>query len=59
MQAKIYLALAGRLVTTLYRRGRIKGEGEGEGEKTFFSTSILFVQLQVFFMDYIEMQFGV
>ena len=51
MQAKIYLALAGRLVTTLYRRGRIKGEGD---EKTIF-----FSRFQVVFMDYIEMQFGV
>ena len=44
MQAKIYLALAGRLVTLLDRRGRSKGEGETafspagtRGEFNFYS----------------------
>ena len=30
MQAKIYLALAGRLVTLLTPRGRSKGQGQGD-----------------------------
>ena len=36
MQAKIYLALAGRLVTLLTPRGRRKGQGEGEKTFSFF-----------------------
>ena len=38
MQAKIYLALAGRLVTLLTPRGRSKGQGQGE---TTFSFSFI------------------
>ena len=40
MQAKIYLALAGRLVTLLTPRGRRKGQGEGE--KTFSFSFIVY-----------------
>ena len=40
MQAKIYLALAGRLVTLLTPRGRSKGQGEGE--KTFSFSFIVY-----------------
>ena len=39
MQAQIYLALAGRLVTIIDRRGRSKGEGE---EKTFSFSFIVY-----------------
>ena len=59
MQAKIYLALAGRLVTLLTPRGRTEGQRQGQrqGEKTFWLFAA-FRGFQVVFMDYRDAVWG-
>ena len=46
MQAKIYLALAGRLVTLLTPRNRTEGKGKGKGKTPFFFARFSFKTVQ-------------